>query len=237
MANKNDFSGVIGGKGYDLFMEAFPHFTELQETVSTVLDRNLPKRSSYSILEVGCGPGPTTDSLLRVNPLINVTAVEVEPQMVVEARRNLSHYGDRVEIIQADIFDYLRDIDPNFYDGFASGWTIHNFKQGRRPELLRQIYRVLRPNGVFVNGDKYKQTDEDQHQKDYDWSITALRGVCERRNEEDWFNEWNDHMEYDERSEIVMDESGSLELMAKIGFIDPQVVWRKHMEAIVFAKK
>ena len=228
----NSFSGVIGGKGYALFAEAYPHFYEFEDQIAQRVKEHSKGKSNYHLLEIGCGPGPTTDALLRINPNLKVTAVEIEPQMAKEARQNLAKYGSRVKIVESDISDYLDLVGEGVFEAVASGWTLHNIERNTREKLLQKIYHSLKPEGLFVNGDKYRQSSVTQHAKDYLWSLEGIKRIGKKYIDPEWIQEWFDHMEFDEQPHIVYDEQEAIGLMKEMGYKNPRIIWRKHMEGL-----
>jgi ubiquinone/menaquinone biosynthesis C-methylase UbiE len=233
----HDFSGVIGGRGYAMFEQAYPHFKEIQEAIVDHVQFWFDATNKYQVLELGCGPGPTTNALLQKRKNIFVTAVDNEKQMIDEAKVNLAKYGERVNFVLEDMLTYLKKVPDNTFDACASGWTLHNLEKTERHKVLEQIYRVLKQPGFFVNGDKYAQENLLEHKKAYDWSISSLKAIGKKYNDENWADEWKKHMEYDERPEISMPLEDALKEMEDIGFKHTSCLDRIQMEAIVVGMK
>ena len=107
-----------------------------------------------SVFEIGCGAGVTTRALLQSRSDLAILAVDNEPAMLDQARRNLSQpIGQgHVRFIEADALSALRALPADSQDVVASAYAVHNFLETYRTQVLIEIYRVLRPSGLFVNG-------------------------------------------------------------------------------------
>ncbi len=67
-----------------------------------VLER-LELAGGETVLDAGCGSGRVTEMLLERLPEGHVVALDAAPSMVAEARRRLARFGDRVDVVQADL--------------------------------------------------------------------------------------------------------------------------------------
>ncbi|HEY6337672.1 MAG TPA: class I SAM-dependent methyltransferase [Candidatus Sulfotelmatobacter sp.] len=101
-----------------------------------------------NVLELGPGPGLTTD-LLRAS-VTRLTALEVDQKLAGALTSRLQ--GSNVRVIEGDASG-MPFIDSEF-TGTVSFTMLHHV---RSPELqdtlLREVYRVLRPGGFFVGCD------------------------------------------------------------------------------------
>jgi len=119
----------------------------------TVEDRLLPWVLSdvelgERVLEVGPGPGLTTDVLTKRYP--HVTAVEVDPQLAESLRVRVD--PERVEVVHADA------TAMPFPDGSFSGAVcftmLHHVPTAElQDRLLAEVCRVLAPGATFAGSD------------------------------------------------------------------------------------
>ncbi len=240
------FSGVIG-MDYALFTDAYPHFFELERTIASTIAKDADKKlnvscdckRNYFVLEIGCGPGPTTKEILDTREEISVDAVDNEPNMILQAKDYLSVFEEkqRLKLVTEDALLFLRQQENEKYDAFASGWTLHNFYRDYRSEVLAEIYRVMRKDGVFVNGDKYADDNPKEHSVQLEWSLNRLYDTYTRNGREDLRDAWLVHMVEDNMPERMMRESESRKEMSEIGFKDVMSIWRMQMEAVMIARK
>ncbi|MFT7616278.1 MAG: tRNA (cmo5U34)-methyltransferase [Candidatus Woesearchaeota archaeon] len=227
------------GKDYDLLIAAMPSYEELQNTLGTQIGNHTHAKNSKSlqVLEIGCGTGLTTAQILAADQRLEIDSIDNEPVMLKQAKDDLASKNNRVTLIQQDALTYLKSAQPQTYDVIASAFTLHNFHHSYRTKVLQQIYRVLKPDGLFVNADKYAQDDLIKHNKELAWQLKQFDDVFLPANRVDLRDEWVKHYEEDNEIEIVMIEGKTIDEMKNMGFKNLKTVWRKHMEAIVVAHK
>jgi SAM-dependent methyltransferase len=100
------------------------------------------------VLEVGAGPGLTTDVLRR--RVGRLTAVELDPELAEALRRRLD--GGNVTVVQGDATEL-----PFESDRFSAATTFSMLHHVPTPELqdrvLAELCRVLRPGGLLIGTD------------------------------------------------------------------------------------
>jgi tRNA (cmo5U34)-methyltransferase len=167
------------GEEYDLFSMALPHQDIIQKRVSEILSQHYSadkykdkEKEIIETLEIGFGTGLTTQALLSKDARVRIIAVDNEPLMFAQASDKLRSYPkERLTLHTIDVFDYLKKIESNSFDAVASAWTLHNFHNDFRNKVLKEIYRVLKPGAIFINGDKMAVSDPHIHQAHLDWQI------------------------------------------------------------------
>jgi ubiquinone/menaquinone biosynthesis C-methylase UbiE len=99
-------------------------------------------------LEVGPGPGLTTD-LLRAN-VRHLTALELDQKLAESLRSRLR--GSNVEVITGDA-TAMPFPDAQF-SGAVSFTMLHHVPSPElQNKLLREVWRVIEPGGIFVGSD------------------------------------------------------------------------------------
>ena len=100
------------------------------------------------VLEIGPGPGLTTD-LLRAR-VTRLTALEVDEALAVPLRARLT--GTNVDVICADAT--RAGLDPERFSGATCFSMLHHMPTpADQDRLFAEVGRVLRPGGVFVGQD------------------------------------------------------------------------------------
>jgi trans-aconitate 2-methyltransferase len=95
-------------------------------------------------MDAGCGTGRLTAALLERLPQGRVIAVDQSAGMVETARSYLGpRFGDRVEVVQADILSVR--LDP--VDGVFSTATFHWIHD--HPQLFRHLYGLVKAGGFL----------------------------------------------------------------------------------------
>jgi ubiquinone/menaquinone biosynthesis C-methylase UbiE len=135
--------------------EAHMELLTSDEWAEHVTDELIPEALSgvqlgSHLLEVGPGPGKTTDVLRHA--VEHLTAVEVDPALAAELADRLA--GTNVEVVEAD-GTALPFADGSFTS--ASSFTmLHHVPTPELQDLLlTEVARVLEPGGVFVGADSY----------------------------------------------------------------------------------
>ncbi len=229
------------GRDYHLFSLGCPHndwmMDRLIEAIGTSFKGSV--RDAIHILEVGCGPGFSTKRLLKLDGRLKVTAVDNEKVMIRQARKNLKRFVEekRVRLVFKDGLEFLKGQKSGSFDLFVSEFTLHNFQDDYREEVLREIFRILKQGGSFFNLDKYAHDDEKRHQKALSWQLRKFKEVYPNIGRDDLAEEWTKHYLEDEKPRIIMRESESKKLMRIIGFKRVRIIARKRMEAIMVAEK
>ena len=225
------------GDEFDLSGIAIPHREELQNNISTVIKEEFQSKSvdEIKVLEIGCGTGYTTSIILDADNRTRIVAVDNDEEMLEKAKEVLEN--KRVELIEEDALEFLKKQSSDSFDVCASAFTLHNFTSDYREKVLQEMYRVLRPGGIFVNADKYALDDESKHKEALSWQLQQFKDKFSEINRIDLIEKWTSHYVRDDQPEIIMKESESITSMSKIGFQEIKIVFRKKMEAVVKARK
>jgi ubiquinone/menaquinone biosynthesis C-methylase UbiE len=96
-----------------------------------------------AVLDIGTGPGVLLAELARRRPDLRLTGVDLSPDMVAAAERNVSGFGDRVSARVADVGE-LPFPDGSF-DMVVSSFSLHHWDD--LDAAVPELARVLRPGG------------------------------------------------------------------------------------------
>jgi SAM-dependent methyltransferase len=123
------------------------------EWARTVQDELLPWVEAAGdlgdeVLEIGPGPGITTDLLRR--RARRITAVEVDPSLGEPLRERLA--GTNVEVLVADAAE--AGLPAEHFSAAACFSVLHHMPSAdQQDRLFAELHRVLRPGGIFVGQD------------------------------------------------------------------------------------
>lgn len=233
------FSGVLG-RDYDTLKLICPAAAEMSRLVGLGVAEYV-ERMPYaeSVLELGGGTGITTLSLLSAAPQLTVLSVDNEPTMQNRAQQHLRQWVDqgRLNFCGDDALTALKKTPANSIDIVASAYTLHNFVNTYRDLVIREIFRVLKPGGLFINGDRYGFDDLAQHTRCIKEEISQYFRVLIAENKLDVLEQWIVHLFGDESEDHVMREAPALGQLEDIGFIDIQLSDRIAVSAVVAAIK
>jgi len=100
------------------------------------------------VLEVGPGPGLTTDLLRAKAP--RITAIEIDPHLAEALRQRT--LGQGVEVVTGDAT--AMPFPAARFSAVVSFTMLHHLPSPQSQDrLLAEAYRVLRPGGVFAGSD------------------------------------------------------------------------------------
>ena len=232
------FSSVIG-QDYDMLQLICPAATEMSRLVgNTVLDypnTGEPLRT----VELGGGTGVTTLALLTAKDDMKIFSVDNEPTMQEQAKQRLKQWVDegRLTFSADDALTALKQLANDSVDIIASAYTLHNFLHHYRGQVIKEIFRVLKPNGQFINGDRYGLDDIGQHTRMVQEEISQYFKVLTPINRMDLLEQWIIHLFSDESENHVMRETVSVQQLQEVGFSAITVSHRNAINALVTAKK
>lgn len=195
--------------------------------------------ASLSVFEIGCGTGRTTRALVDARSDLVIQAADNEPAMLNQARQNLSEQisQGRVRLVEADALTALQALPAGSQALVASAYTVHNFLETYREQVLTEIFRVLRPSGIFVNGDRYALDDTAAHRRATQDELRGYFKVFLPINRFDLLEQWVLHLFSDESADHLMRLGPSLIKMREIGFDPIEVPFRDGINTLLTASK
>lgn len=100
-----------------------------------------------AVLDVGTGPGVLLVELARRRQDVRLTGVDLSPDMIAAASRNLREYGERATASVGDATDL--PFPEASFDVIVSSLSLHHWDHPER--AAGELARVLRPGGrLFV---------------------------------------------------------------------------------------
>jgi SAM-dependent methyltransferase len=108
------------------------------------------------VLDLGCGPGSLALRLLDRLPAAEVVAVDADPVLLALGRHACAGRAAPAWV-DADLRgpDWPAALPPGRYDAAVSTTALHWLPASRLPAFYAQVAGLLRPNGVFVDGDHF----------------------------------------------------------------------------------
>jgi ubiquinone/menaquinone biosynthesis C-methylase UbiE len=101
-----------------------------------------------NVLELGPGPGLTTDLLRLVTQ--RLTAIEVDSKLAERLSSRLG--GSNVDVVTGDATQ-MPFPDAQFSAGVSFTMLHHVPSPELQDKLLREVWRVIKPGGIFVGSD------------------------------------------------------------------------------------
>ena len=234
---ENLFTGPIAGE-YDLLRLMCPNAATLARRIGEFIGAWRPGQPLEGF-EIGCGTGICTLGLMASRSDLKLTAVDSAPQMLDQARINLANDIEtgRLVLFKMDALGALQSMPDASIDFVASNYAVHNFDDDYRDQALKEIFRVLRPGGMLINGDRYANDDRDAHLADTQNIVRGWFRLFRQIDRLDLLEDWIVHLISDESPRIIMYYSPSLEQLRGIGFDDITVDFREGVDTLVRAVK
>ncbi len=232
------FSGTIV-QDYDLLKLICPLSEEMSEKVGLIIRRYPNNSAPLSVVELGGGTGITTQPILMANDSLQVLTIDSDPDMQAQAKENLQKWIDnkRLTFCTNDALSALKTLASNSVDIVASAYTLHNFLIDYREQVINEIFRVLKPDGQFINGDRYALDDISEHTRLTQQDASHFFKVLIAANKPDLLEQWILHLFSDESENHIMRESVAMAQLQNAGFIDIQLSHRMDVNALVTATK
>ncbi|NOS76218.1 MAG: class I SAM-dependent methyltransferase [Methyloglobulus sp.] len=232
------FSGVIG-QDYEMLKLICPLMTEMSRLVGKTVHDHPTTLDQLSVVELGGGTGITTLALLTARKGLHIVSIDNEATMQNQAKQNLKVWHDegRVTFNNQDALSALQAMPSASVDVIASAYTLHNFLDSYRQEVIHECYRVLKPGGQFINGDRYAFDDISQHTRVIQEEVAGYFKVLTGINRLDLLEHWIVHLFSDESENHVMRQSVALQQIQDAGFTDICLTHRMEVNALVTALK
>jgi tRNA (cmo5U34)-methyltransferase len=138
---------------------------------------------------------------------------------------------------RADALSALRELPAGGQDVVVSAYAVHNFRDTYRDQVLTEIFRVLRPSGIFVNGDRYALDDTAELTRATQDEVRGYFRVFSSINRYDLLEQWVLYLFSDESADHIMRLGPSLTKMRKIGFDPVEVQFRDGVNTLLTAAK
>jgi tRNA (cmo5U34)-methyltransferase len=133
---------------YDVQIRRFiPHYDDMLATGVELLAA-LAQPNAH-VLDLGGGTGALSAAVLRGLPQARVTVLDIDPDMLGEARRRLAEFGDRVAFREGSFYDPLPAADAVVAS--LALHHVHDLEQ--KVDVYRVIHAALEPGGAFLNLD------------------------------------------------------------------------------------
>jgi SAM-dependent methyltransferase len=199
------------------------------------------------ILDLCCGTGSISARLLERFPDASIVGVDTDPAHLELARRTL---GDRVEWRDADLrrVGWADDLETESFDAVVSATAIHWFQPEEIVPLYRELARLLRRQGAFLNADHLPvgppgvaalgselleewRAERLAGAEDYYAFRDALRAKPELRP----LVEEGDRRFQAEHPGTMLSVEFHREALLAAGFTEAAEIWRHHGDAILLA--
>lgn len=214
----------VDAEGYDVqIRRLIPHYDEMIATGVEVLAALAP--ADAHVLDLGGGTGALSWAVLDGLPGARVTVLDVDADMLAEARRRLAEFGDRVSFRQASFLDPLPAADA-----VVASLALHHVHDlETKTTLYRAIYDALSQRGVLLNLDAAVTEGARLNGLVFDRMAERMghHGISELEAHEH-FAAWAEEDRY-----FPLD--AELGALREAGFDEVECFWRRGLSAVIGA--
>ena len=128
---------------------AIRKFIRRYETMISEAATAVAEASPEHVVDLGAGTGALSEALLSHPPIGTVELLDVDQEMLDQARVRLGGAGDRVRFTAGSYFEPLPSCDA-----VCASLSLHHISSlPEKQALYERVHGALRPGGVFVNAD------------------------------------------------------------------------------------
>jgi len=242
-------------EGWDAQQESFnPDRERRFSAMFDVLAASLPRR--FVALDLGSGPGSLSVRLLRRFPSARVVAVDYDPVTRRIGEGALGSYGGRLTWVDAKLGrpGWTEQLPARRVDAAVSTTALHWLPAGDLRRLYRDLARVIRRGGVFLDGDHLPWGREAPGLARLAEGVRRVRfrGVRLDREWKAWTDWWDAAEKVPalrpffaerKRRSAQHPRTGDLPLsvhvaaLRRAGFRDVGVVWQDLTNRVLFARR
>jgi tRNA (cmo5U34)-methyltransferase len=185
------------------------------ELIAEAAKRLVPH--AENMLDIGCGAGNCTLTMLQKTANLNCTLVDLSKPMLDRAfERISSQTNGKIEIIQGDIRHVT--LMENHFDIILANAVLHHLRDDRDWEnVFGKLYRLLKPDGCLMIADLIKHDNDVLTEYFWQWYSDYLdkTGGQEYRRKV---------LDYVAKEDSPQSMTYQLELMKKIGFVNVEIL-------------
>lgn len=198
-----------------------PCFDDFYGTAVSIVP--FEKNAPLSVLDLGAGTGLYSGMIQAVFPNINLTLLDLAPEMLEKAKARFEGMGKSPRILFGD---YVTTDFAGSYDLIISALSIHHLADADKEHLYQRIYSSLKPGGMFVNAEQVLGSTTDLEQLYRTQWIESVRakGISDQE-----LNRALKRMEYDRMAPLIT----QLSWLEKAGFQNVDC-WYKNFSFAVF---
>ena len=121
-----------------------------------VLESLMP--AAFVALDLACGPGAISQRLLKRFPQARSIAVDLDPFLLTIGRQTLGDMDGRLRWVEVDLNTpaWIEALGVPQVDAVLSTTALHWLRNDILMRVYHQLAQLLRPGGVFLNGDHMK---------------------------------------------------------------------------------
>jgi tRNA (cmo5U34)-methyltransferase len=204
-----------------IILKLIPYYKDMVKALINAIPFN--NDDSIKVLDLGCGTGTISESLINKFPNAKVTCLDIAENMIELAKVKLKGHKD-INYVLADFYHV------NFsekYDVILSSLALHHLiTDDDKIEVYKKIYDTLNEGGAFFNADDTLGSN-DHLQKLYIAKWKEFMNLKISMDEIE--NKWIPTHKAEDNPSKLFDQ---LNWLHNIGFKDVDVIWKYYKFAV-----
>jgi ubiquinone/menaquinone biosynthesis C-methylase UbiE len=190
-------------------IDEIPHRTEGEAALLEFLPSTIGR-----FLDVGMGNGRLTVIVKSHAPEARAVGLDFSPTMLTAARQRFAE-EPQIEIVEHDLTAPLPDLGA--FDAAVSSFAIHHLPDERKRTLYEELFRALKPGGVFLNLEHVSSPTPQLH-------VEFLHAIGRT-------------LEMDDPSNLLAPVETQLAWLREIGFAQVDCHWKWREFALIAGRK
>lgn len=147
---------------------------------------------SFIIIDLACGPGSISQRVLNRFPKASSIAVDLDPILLKLGQEALGTFNGRLKWVEADLNNqnWIDNLPVRKVDGILSTTALHWLPTDRLIQLYKQLSNLIKPGGIFLNGDRIKFNRKLPIIQNISESIKETRKTESNKNNPESWDEW-----------------------------------------------
>ncbi len=151
MKEKKEFIPALGYNWLTSFYDLTIKLTMPEKKFRTLLIDELDPQNGETILEFGYGTGQNIILAHQRNEKTELKGLDIDPKVKAIAEGKINKLGLNINL---DLYDGVTfPYADNTFDKVFSSLVFHQLDQDTKLSSLKEIYRVLKPDGELIVGD------------------------------------------------------------------------------------
>lgn len=132
---------------YDRLLNTFLR----EQTFKSRLIESIRSSNPKHILDIGCGTATLSLMMEGAFPEACVTGLDGDDKILVIAKRKGLESQSKIRFVQA--MSYAIPVSAGLFDVVTSSLMLHHLNAEDKTKTLKEVYRVLQPNGTIAIAD------------------------------------------------------------------------------------
>ncbi|MFB2971378.1 trans-aconitate 2-methyltransferase [Aerosakkonema sp. BLCC-F183] len=184
-----------------------PHREARFQAMLDAIELQMP--AEFVALDLACGPGAISQRLLERFPKARCVAVDIDPVLLAIGQGALGDANGRLRWVEADLMadNWMEAIAQAQVDAVLTTTALHWLPPHRLLQVYKQLAQLIRPGGVFLNGDIMPFASHLGTFRQISKTLSARqeKQAFQERGVEDWSSWWQALAQETELKELLQE--------------------------------